>query len=69
MTRPDLPIFYIDCTRPLDEQLTPGQMAWVEQWAESNECRGCGRSHTPDMPCMPAAETERFLREIEEDQS
>jgi hypothetical protein len=55
MTRtPDLPMFLIDCTRPLDDQLTPGQLAWVKQWAESNECRGCGWSHTWDMPCMPA---------------
>jgi len=32
--RPELPIFYIDCTRPLAEQLTPGQLAWIEVWAE-----------------------------------
>ena len=31
---PELPMFYIDCTRPLDEQLTRGQLAWIRQWAE-----------------------------------
>jgi hypothetical protein len=58
-TTPELPI-RVDCTRPLDEQLTGEQLTRVTTWARDNECNDCGWSHTPDMECMPVAETERF---------
>ena len=57
---PDLPI-RVDCTRPLNDQLTPDQLAWVKQWTADNECPDCGWAHTPDMACVPATETDRFL--------